>query len=832
MRPQRTPNQATVSSQDTSSRRGTFHSQKLWKVAAAFCVLIAGFLWWDVLQKRDPNQFASAPLQELETVVEQKDAGQGFVAYHLGRRYANLGALDKARVALERAALLKVDYAPAWQAWASTLERAGDERAALQVLQVYIQNHPNDSEAHLALGRFYRRARAYNEAYTEAETAARLDPSSPKPWFLMGQAAAAAGDAPRAEAALRKALALQPGHWRAQSALGDVLVNLNREKEALPFLQHAVQLAPQQAQSQFALGRTLLSTATSASQIEQARLHLERSAQLRPDVPRTFLLLGQSFMRQSKWQQALQALKTLERLPHDAEMETARAYESSNALSRLGDEAAATRERAQHRKMVAYRSDKDIMSKRILEKPTDLALRLRLARLCANFDDFEYSIAAYQRLLTYAPQALAEKQDGVEQRVRLASLELAQVQRRAAGVQIALQAAKPRQAPSGTDGPDTDGDFSGDLDVPLTLAATLRDADYLLAQKRWDEAQSAYLSAAQTDEKSGLAFQGAGLAMMQGDDKAQGVNFLRRALSLDARLPQASFIIGSLCFQAGIRKGAVRYLEMATRDAPNNASYWHQLSAAYANEDAQLKEAENAARRATELNAKNVGYRLDWGEAQEAINKFDEAERTYRDVSTMAPQNPMVWARLGSLLVNRRNDAARQQEGVALLKRALESNPKDSYALFSLGRFYLKQKQGKDAVQFLQKAVAVSPDVSEIWYSLSRARQMRGDAVGAKKAMQRSQKISENYLAVVIAQEQIARAPRDSSLRRNLARRYAAAGRYAQAMQQYELGIKLKSQDTSLRRELDLYRSRLATSGETPSMDLFYALLAAADSAK
>jgi tetratricopeptide (TPR) repeat protein len=320
--------------------------------------------------------------------------------------------------------------------------------------------------------------------------------------------------------------------------------------------------------------------------------------------------------------------------------------------------------------------------------------------------------------------------------------------------------------------------------------------------------------------------------MLQGKNKAEGVRFLRRAVSLQPNLSRANFVIGSLCLEAKIREGAVRYLEMATRAAPDNAVYWHQLGMAYADGDAQLKEAENAARRAAELEPRNLDYQLDLGAAQEAVHKLDAAERTYRKVLDSAPENVTGLVRLGSFLVNRRSDEARLKEGVSLLQKALKSNPKDGYALFSLGRFYLKQKQPAEAIRFLQKAVAISPDVSEIWYSLSRARQMSGDLVGAKKAMQRSQKLSETYLAVTRALEQAARVPGDFLLRRNLARRYAAAGRYANAIQQYEIGMQLKPQNQALRSELERYRKSLAESGQTPSMDVFYALTGAAYSAQ
>jgi tetratricopeptide (TPR) repeat protein len=227
-----------------------------------------------------------------------------------------------------------------------------------------------------------------------------------------------------------------------------------------------------------------------------------------------------------------------------------------------------------------------------------------------------------------------------------------------------------------------------------------------------------------------------------------------------------------------------------------------------------------------------LDYQLDLGEAQEAVDKWDEAELTYRKALKAAPENITGSVRLGSFLLNRRSDAKRLQEGVALLQKSLKRDPKDGYALFSLGRFYLKQKQPAKAIGFLQKAVAVSPDVSESWYSLSRARQMSGDLVGAKKASQRSQKLSENYRALGRALAWAARVPRDVPRRRNLARRYATVGHYANAIQQYEIGVQLQPQNKALRSELERYRKSLAESGQTPPMDVFYALTDAADSAQ
>jgi tetratricopeptide (TPR) repeat protein len=570
-------------------------------------------MWlWAVWMPQANNRFAAASLQELESVVDVAHIDASFentggdAIFQLVQRYRLLELNERALVVLRRASPLDPDDEKMWLTWAAVAESVNTRSEALAVLRTYLRRHEQSTDARLALGRLYRRARLYKQASAEAKIVLRLDPDHIDAWRLLGTTAVDALDRATAESAFRKVVELAPKDWTAHVDLGNVLYDLQRPKEALPFFYEAVRLAPDAAETHFKLGQSLLRVAVTPADVQKAQHHLHQSLQLNPDVPRTRLLLGQSYMRQERWEEALREFRLVNESPlADVNARSTCAYNSAVVLNRQGKRADAAREQARHLNISAYLAKKRSLYDSILEKPTNLNLRLQLARLCATYREFDYSIGAYQRLLTYAPQALAEKQVGVREKVQIASRELAQVQARDAQVRSLLQTSNFKNKTSGRDRTSHGADSSGLQDAPLPIKEVLRDADYLFAQKRWDEARRAYLTAAQTDEKSGRAFQGAGLAMLQGEDKAQGINFLRHALSIEPNLSRANFVIGSLCLEAEIREAAIHYLEMATRAAPDNAAYWHQLSMAYAAEDAQLKEAESAARRAVELDTRN-----------------------------------------------------------------------------------------------------------------------------------------------------------------------------------------------------------------------------------
>src|SRR5262249_11791529 len=103
--------------------------------------------------------------------------------------------------------------------------------------------------------------------------AAPVRPRDWRVWLLIGNALREANDKAEKEAALRKAVALNPDSAAAQNALAWILFKNAKPKEALPFANRAVDLAPWDP----AVIDTLAAVAADLGQCQQA-LVLQRRA--------------------------------------------------------------------------------------------------------------------------------------------------------------------------------------------------------------------------------------------------------------------------------------------------------------------------------------------------------------------------------------------------------------------------------------------------------------------------------------------------------------------------------------------------------------------------
>lgn len=103
---------------------------------------------------------------------------------------------------------------------------------------------PNDPQTHFALATLAEKTflpEALTEAVAEYERAAALSPSDYRLWMTLGIARERSGDAPGAELALRRALALAPHYSRAKWVLGNFLLRQGSTAEAFQQIRQAVE---------------------------------------------------------------------------------------------------------------------------------------------------------------------------------------------------------------------------------------------------------------------------------------------------------------------------------------------------------------------------------------------------------------------------------------------------------------------------------------------------------------------------------------------------------------------------------------------------------------
>lgn len=125
------------------------------------------------------------------------------------------------------------------------LER-GMLRQAMEVAVEAAKGSGSDARFIYRLGRaFYIRQR-YGEAFPFYERAAEIFPGWAEAWFGLGACRWALGQAASAEAALRRAVELDPADWQARQFLGCVLHDVGRREEARAMLESVPLEAPWQ----------------------------------------------------------------------------------------------------------------------------------------------------------------------------------------------------------------------------------------------------------------------------------------------------------------------------------------------------------------------------------------------------------------------------------------------------------------------------------------------------------------------------------------------------------------------------------------------------------
>jgi len=114
---------------------------------------------------------------------------------------------------------------------------------------------------------------------------------------------------------------------------------------------------------------------------------------------------------------------------------------------------------------------------------------------------------------------------------------------------------------------------------------------------------------------------------------------------------------------------------------------------------------------------------LGWSEMLQ--DKFDDAMLTFQKVLVREPQNALARVNVGYICLKKRIFG----EAIEHLARVIRlNNDKKAtlYAHFYLGLVYLEREMLEDAQTFLEKAIALGPNLSEAYYELGRAYWLSG----------------------------------------------------------------------------------------------------------
>ncbi len=184
---------------------------------------------------------AMAEYRAAQEIHRDRPEGQ----LNLGALHAQLGELDAARAAYQRALRMAPWFLPAYVNLADVERQAGREDAAEAALRRALEVAPDDADVHHALGLALSRQKRRADAIEALARASELAPRSASYAYAHGLALDAAGQRQRALEALQRAHARFPEDRDILIAV----VSLHRDggslPEALPYLRRLAELAPE-----------------------------------------------------------------------------------------------------------------------------------------------------------------------------------------------------------------------------------------------------------------------------------------------------------------------------------------------------------------------------------------------------------------------------------------------------------------------------------------------------------------------------------------------------------------------------------------------------------
>ena len=199
--------------------------------------------------------------------------------------------------------------------------------------------------------------------------------------------------------------------------------------------------------------------------------------------------------------------------------------------------------------------------------------------------------------------------------------------------------------------------------------------------------------------------------------------------------------LGSLfAFRRSNTLRAEQAFRRATEIDLQDASAWYNLGFALGNLK-RHEEAEQAFCRATEINPQNASAWYNLGIALRNLKRYEEAEQAFRRATEINPQYALAWHNLGFALGSLKRDEEAEQG----FRRATEIDPQDASAWHNLGFALGNLQRYEEAEQAYHRATELDPQYASAWSNLGLALGNLKRYEEAEQAGRRATEIDPQY---------------------------------------------------------------------------------------
>lgn len=641
-----------------------------------------------------------------------------------GRTLRLLRRYDEALTCYDQALKLQPRYAWAWRGKGMVLEMSGDLAQALECYQkaatfdpIDIWNWYNQADMLGALNRI-------PEAIEALESALRIDPSHANSWAKLGQLQRQSRDLIGARKSFEEALRLNPRLAWAHNGYGQVLRAMGASQEALLAFKRAARHQP----GEVVYWNNLTETLLDLDQHDEALKSAQQGVRIAPDDANAWAKLGQALRYLNRLDEALDAYERSVGLQSDFAwaingmgivMEQLGQFEDAlNAYIR----AAAL---SGHNASSLY----NIGNALALLGRYDEALETLNAALAIN-PDYPRALArigSIQRSRGNIPEALAAYQRATQVDVGYAWAwhEMGLAYEAAGDLQAALDAHQHASAAS----PEDPIYLSTQADVLIDLgesnaALTVLDqalkldtrstrlwtkyGSALRSMKRYTDALHAFNHAVECDPHYAWGWSGRGLTLMGLGRHEEALDSYRRALEIAPDEPLFLYNQGDALITLGHYRAATEVFERALRIDPDRPETWAKLGQALRRID-RLDAALEAYDRALAL---DVSYAWAWhgrGLTLESQDRSEEAAACYE--KALAADDGVVWyhaSLIDALLKMNHTDEALQASANAIARL-----PDQAVAWARRGQTLRHVKRYGEAVEAYDKSLEL--DARDGW---------------------------------------------------------------------------------------------------------------------
>src|SRR5215217_1392208 len=216
----------------------------------------------------------------------------------------------------------------------------------------------------------------------------------------------------------------------------------------------------------------------------------------------------------------------------------------------------------------------------------------------------------------------------------------------------------------------------------------------------------------------------------------KGIEPLQRVIASDARNASAHHMLGKTRFMMGEFDKAARELQETLRLTPGDYDAEYTLGLCYLKQK-NVTHAGQLYERMADRMGNRPALRVLIGRAYRETGFLAESIEEFKKAIALDPKFPRVHYYLG-LTYLYKDGAARLPDAVEEFKIELTANPEEYFANFYLGILYIMERKWEPAIALLEKAASKQPNNPDPYFHLGQAYQGAGKHKEAIEVLQKT----------------------------------------------------------------------------------------------